>query len=297
MNFKLKLSAWVFLGACFFVSQAGASLVTKYPDQKFITAPTGYVQSNVEKATFEEKLKTLVDKASGGRGVLDEFYKGPEGMTLVVVSGALSNGKKALGWVPPGANLLMFGEVITRDGKKLSKELDRDKIIGADNKSKDPEVSKEEKKKIISELSTIVQYPEMENPVNTLYVYLSMTCPHCKNLLTDVQEVSNFKDEKIQIEWIPVGFDSKTKNKVANIYKSDNSLDMLQRHYNKGLSNVKEIEDKELLNKIKEDSMSAFKINGKPGFPMLVFEKDGKLEAHSGAPSKSSFDSLIKHLK
>lgn len=167
-----------------------------------------------------DRLSSLVEVASGGEAQLVDAFNGPGGLIGVRMMGRGENGKALIGWVTPGAEVLLIGEGFTRNGAEIT-GIAAGKYLSGPTKEQALSAAKQASVAAVENRVT----PEMalakglkldgytmfkqDDPAATILVFVETTCNYCIRLHRTITGMSDeFIANKIQVKWLPVSFSS-----------------------------------------------------------------------------------------
>lgn len=143
------------------------------------------------------QLAALIKTATAGKGVLDDTFAGPSGLTGLVVKGP--NGEGMVVWATPDGQNLLVGSLLDAQGRNQTVTATEAYLGASQPKSATSQTSAE----FLAATRTAAAVYQGAGD-KTLYVYVDPNCIFCHKLAESLMHKT--LPAGVRIAWIPVGF-------------------------------------------------------------------------------------------
>ncbi|MFT6834606.1 MAG: thiol:disulfide interchange protein DsbG [Francisellaceae bacterium] len=252
---------------------------------------------NDSKAKANTSGVNLIKSLTNNQAKVSESFSTPIGLNGYVIEPVENGGQKQVVFTQ-GDKYLIIGNVVTADGKNLTKEYTQEYITS--------KVAKESYKEI-SNLNWVSE--GSDDAKHKMYVIFDPNCIYCHLFYKEVNKLGLIKDKKLQIRWLPVGFLKPSSAGIAAaMLNAISPIQAIVQDEN-GFNNAKEQSGLKPLDaqsdnpKVKEDfakitkNTAFFSKYGFGGTPTLIFKKsNGEYEYIAGFVKDKQLVELVNSL-
>jgi hypothetical protein len=267
------------------------------PDEQMVLESASYVQHFTPGSVYEAKLKKLVHDVSKGQAEYAGYFQGPGGLAGVLMKGPSSDSKTIVGWVPPGSDYILVGNLFDRSGNDLTLAANKAFLSltspVAPAEQEDNRVGQEgspDIQKRVSGTELGIDGFDIEDPVATIYVFASPDCYHCRDMYRAVRKLEKeFVAAAVQVRWLLVGFDRSAIEKASALIAS--GIDTPWVHPAKKPT-------KESVQQVSENAQLLLDVvqGEKVPLPTVVWSLDGEEVVHPSSMDNKELLNLIETL-